>query len=83
MPLVTATVITEVQALEVLAGVEATHVASGGIGGSEGSVVLVVEGADEQVQQAMHLVESIKGEPAVDIPIDKADYYGPDFRTSR
>jgi len=83
MPLVTATVITEVQALDVLTGVEATHVASGGIGGSEGSVALVVEGTEEEVQKAMRLVESIKGEPPVDLPVDKADYYGLEFRTSR
>ena len=79
MPLVTATVITEIQALQVLTGVTATHVASGGVGGSEGSVVLVVEGTEEQVNQAFRLVEAIKGEPPVPNPVGNVNYYGPDF----
>ncbi len=65
MPVVGATVVTEIQALRILTGVQATHVASGGIGGSEGSVVLVVEGPDRQVRAAFSLWESIKGEPAI------------------
>lgn len=65
MPVVNATVVTEIEALALLAGVKATHVASGGIGGCEGSVVLVVEGSDEQVQAAFALAEGIKGESPV------------------
>ncbi|MFQ6057747.1 MAG: hypothetical protein ACE5MB_02550 [Anaerolineae bacterium] len=65
MPLVNARVITEVQALDILAGVQATHVASGGINGSEGAVVLVAEGSEEDVARAFRLVERIKGEPPV------------------
>ncbi len=65
MPVVNATVVTEIQALHILAGVEATHVASGGIGGCEGAVTLVVEGSDEAVRRAFEVVERIKGEPAV------------------
>jgi len=65
VPLVAAKVITEVQALAILTGVKATHVASGGINGSEGAVTLVIEGTDEQVQRAWELVRSIKGEPPV------------------
>lgn len=65
MPVVNATVVTEIQALHILAGVEATHVASGGIGGCEGVVALVVEGTDEAVRRAFEVVEGIKGERAV------------------
>jgi len=64
-PIVNATVITEIQAFQVLCGVKATHVGSGGIGGGEGSVILVVEGKDEDVARAFRLVESIKGEEPV------------------
>ncbi len=67
-PVVGATVVTEIQALRMLAGVEATHVASGGIGGSEGAVVLVVEGPDDRVRAAFELWESVKGEPPVPAP---------------
>ncbi len=66
-PIVNATVITEIQAFQVLCGVQATHVGSGGIGGGEGSVVLVVEGKDEAVADAFSLVEKIKGEEPVRI----------------
>ncbi len=62
MPLVSAHVVTEIEALRVLAGVEARHVASGGVNGSEGSVVLVAEGERESVERAIGIVESIKGE---------------------
>jgi len=58
-------VLTEIQALEVLADVDAMHVASGGIGGSEGAVVIAAEGTEEQVKRAIEIVESIKGEPPV------------------
>jgi hypothetical protein len=65
MPVVNATVVTEIQALRILAGVEATHVASGGIGGCEGAVALVVEGTDEAVQKAFEVVGGVKGERPV------------------
>jgi hypothetical protein len=44
IPLSGAKVVTEIEALKILAGVEAFHVASGGSGGSEGAVTLVAEG---------------------------------------
>ena len=65
MPVVNATVVTEIQALRILAGVEATHIASGGFGGCEGAVALVVEGTDEAVRRAFEVVEGLKGETAV------------------
>lgn len=68
IPLVNAKVVTEIQAFEVLAGISATHVASGGIGGSEGTVVLVLEGSGEDVERAFELVKAIKGESPVPRP---------------
>ena len=65
MPVINATVVTEIQALRILAGVEATHLASGGIGGCEGAVTLVVEGTDEAVRRAFEMVEGIQGERPV------------------
>lgn len=65
MPLLGAKVVTEITALEVLYQVKAKCIASGGACGSEGSVVLVVDGEDEQVKQAMEGIKSIKGEPKV------------------
>jgi hypothetical protein len=56
-------VVTEIDALRILAGVEARHVASGGVGESAGSVVLIIKGDKENVQRAISIVEAIKGEP--------------------
>lgn len=67
-PVVLGKVVTEIQALALLAGVRATHVASGGVGGSEGAVVLSIEGDESRVEQAFELVKSIKGEPPVGVP---------------
>jgi hypothetical protein len=67
-PVVLGKVVTEVEALAVLAGVKVTHVGSGGVGGSEGAVVLVIEGEESRVDQAFELVTSIKGEPTVTVP---------------
>ncbi len=39
-------VVTEIQALALLAGVRTTHVGSGGVAGSEGAVVLSIEGEE-------------------------------------
>lgn len=57
--------VTEVEALKILADVDATHVASGGVGGNEGAVVLVVEGPEANVRKAIQIVESLKGEPPI------------------
>lgn len=65
IPVLGATVITEIEALRLLTGVEAVHIGSGGVGGSEGAVVLAVEGPAEKVEAAFNLVKSIKGEPPV------------------
>jgi hypothetical protein len=62
------TVVTEVEALKMLAGVEAIPIAAGGIGGAEGSVVLLIKGTEEQVQTAIITVKSMKGEPPVEEP---------------
>lgn len=58
-----AKVVTEIEALNILTDVEAKHVASGGIGESAGSVVIVIDGAEENVEKAISIIESIKGEP--------------------
>jgi hypothetical protein len=60
-----AVVVTEIQALKILTGVEAVHVASGGVGESAGAVVLVIRGDEGQVKKAISLIESIKGEPRI------------------
>jgi hypothetical protein len=78
-PVVQGKIVTEIQALGVLAGVKAYHICSGGVGGSEGAVTLSIEGDEAHVKKAMDVVLSIKGEPPVSVVDtyrinDPADY---------
>jgi hypothetical protein len=68
MPVTSSKVVTEIQAFALLAGVRAYHIASGGVGGSEGAVVISLEGDEEKVKKAFDLAKSIKGEPTVTLP---------------
>ena len=68
IPVTVGKIVTEIQAFAILAGVRAYHLASGGVGGSEGAVVLALEGEDGRVKKALELVKSIKGEPPVTLP---------------
>lgn len=58
-----ADVVTEIEAIKILSGADAIHVASGGIGGSEGAVILSCEGCVDKVKKIIEIVENIKGEP--------------------
>jgi hypothetical protein len=60
---ITGIIFTEIEALELLCGVQATQYAAGGVAGAEGSVRLIIEGEDEDVNDALELIKSIKGEP--------------------
>ena len=64
------TAVTELTAVEILSGAQAFPIASGGLGGAEGSVVLVINGEKEQVWQAIEHVEACKGAslPQVRVP---------------
>lgn len=65
MPLLGATVVTEITALETLYNVKAKCIASGGVNGSEGAVILVMDGEEKDVERALEGINSIKGEPQV------------------
>jgi hypothetical protein len=58
-------IFTEIEALETLCGVEAYPIGAGGIAGAEGSVHLLLVGESDTVKQAVALVESLQGEPAI------------------
>ena len=57
-------IFTEIEALDVLAGVDAVHVSSGGVGGAEGAVWLALYGEKDQLDRAQELIDSVRGEPA-------------------
>jgi len=56
-------IVTELEALKLLADVSVFQAAAGGIGGAEGSVRLVCRGPRPNVEKALKLVEGIQGEP--------------------
>jgi hypothetical protein len=68
VPVTSSLVITEIQAFALLAGVRAYHISSGGVGGSEGAVLLTLEGNEEKIEKAFELAKSVKGEPPVTLP---------------
>jgi hypothetical protein len=53
--------ITEIDAVEMLSGAKAIPVASGGLGGAEGAITLIIKGTKEQVSQAIEYIEQSKG----------------------
>ena len=57
------TIISEIEALEILTGVKAIQISAGGIRGAEGSTRLLLKGEEEQVKAATGLIENIQGEP--------------------
>lgn len=58
-------VITELEAFELLFGVDAWHIASGGIAGSEGAVTIALEGIPKAVQQAFDAARALEAEPPI------------------
>lgn len=67
IPMVGATVVTELTALDALYDIEARCIAAGGVNGSEGAVTIAIEGLDEEVQRAIREIKSIKGEPQLSV----------------
>lgn len=57
------TVITEIEAIELLTGTNSFQIAAGGVGSGRGSVTLGITGPEEKVDRSFELVEKIKGEP--------------------
>ena len=53
--------ITEIDAVKILSGAVAVPVASGGLGGAEGAVTLIIKGSNKQVKDAIKLIEQSKG----------------------
>ena len=62
-----ARVVTEIDALETLFAVRGLHVASGGVGIGAGAVSILIEGEEAAVRAAFTRVESLRGEPDVEL----------------
>ena len=63
LPVIGGKVITEVEACKELFDLSVYPVGAGGVNGAEGAIALFSEGDDEKIQNALQLVQSIKGEP--------------------
>lgn len=63
MFLLTGHIVTEIEALQVLSGASAFQAASGGIGGAEGAVRLILRGTRSQVEKGLEVIEDVQGEP--------------------
>ncbi len=59
----TGDIFTEIEALRVLANVDAVPLAAGGIGGAEGAMWFLVMGEADEVEKAREIIDSILGEP--------------------
>ena len=64
MFLMTGHIVTELEALKLLADVEVFQAAAGGVGGAEGGVWLIVRGSQPAVEKALKLADRIHREPA-------------------
>lgn len=60
-PCPTGVTVNEVRAIEILSGASAIPIASGGLGGAEGAVTLVLKGKTNEVKKALDFVEQSKG----------------------
>jgi len=55
-------VVSEIEAMDLLFSIEATHVASGGVGPGAGSVSLLLEGDESDVRKALDVIRTLKEE---------------------
>lgn len=62
------TIVTEIEALRLLCGVDARLLSAGGVGGAEGAVWLLLEGEEEQLDAALALHNELKNEPSFGLP---------------
>lgn len=65
--------ITEIEALKILANVDVIPIAAGGVGGAEGSIMVVIQGEEEDVKKAMQLAKEMKNSklPSIITPVCK------------
>jgi hypothetical protein len=65
--------VTEIRAIEILSGATAIPIASGGLGGAEGAITLILKGTVDQVKKALDYVEQSKGARLPDLRLCNCD----------
>lgn len=76
MMVVGGNIVTEMEALKMLTGVDAIPIAGGGIDGGEGSRTFVLEGPEDSIKAARDLVCSVKGESALKTVVQDCELCG-------
>jgi hypothetical protein len=66
-------IVTEVRAIEILSGASAIPIASGGLGGAEGAITLVLKGKADEVKKALDFVAQSKGARLPDLRLCNCD----------
>jgi hypothetical protein len=66
-------IVTEVHAIEILSGATAIPIASGGLGGAEGAITLVLKGKTDEVKKALSFIEQSKGAKLPDLRLCNCD----------
>jgi hypothetical protein len=59
--------VNEVRAIEILSGASAIPIASGGLGGAEGAITLILKGKADEVKKALDFVQRSKGAKLPDL----------------
>ena len=72
-PCPTGVTVNEVRAIEILSGASAIPIASGGLGGAEGAVTLVLKGKAYEVKKALDFVGQSKGARLPDLRLCNCD----------
>jgi hypothetical protein len=72
-PCPTGVVVTEIRAIEILSGASAIPIASGGLGGAEGAITLVLKGTTDDVKKALDFIEQSKGANLPDLRLCNCD----------
>jgi hypothetical protein len=67
IPVIGAEVITEIEACQELFGLPAYPVGAGGVNGAEGAITLFLEGDEEKIRNALQIIQTIKGEPPIQL----------------
>lgn len=57
------TIVTEIEALEILFDVKVWQIGAGGLAGAEGSVRLLLDGTKEELDEVKKIIDEIQGEP--------------------
>ncbi|QNO15191.1 hypothetical protein HYG86_10665 [Alkalicella caledoniensis] len=65
IPVSTGQIVSEIEALSFLFGVDVVPYGAGGIGGSEGAQTLLFIGEEEDVKEAFEFLKELKGEPSL------------------